>query len=494
MSVGIIAFAVNPLIEAKQEKHNVLFIAVDDLRPNLNCYGATHMHTPNLDRLASHGVVFERAYCQQAVSAPSRNSVLTGMRPDALGIYDLSTFFRTKVPDVVTLPQYFKQHGYHSEGIGKIFHVGHGNHDDPDSWSVTGNTREDIIEEMKKRQEIVIRGDTVNVSSPFSISINGKPLPYYCTDSPEENMLDAEIARKAIEKINALKDTTFFLAVGFFKPHLGFIAPRKYWDLYDPSQIVIPEKEVPLGMPDIALANFGELRKYYNIPQSGPLDDETSRNLIHGYYACVSMIDAQVGKLLDALEKAGVMENTIIVLWGDHGWKLGEYGSWCKHSNAELDVNAPLIISAPGMKKGVHTKSLVEFVDMYPTLCELAGLQKPAHLEGTSLVPILKNPRAEVKKVAISQYPRGKKLGYDNKEELMGYSIRTGKYRYTRWQKYENPSEIVAIELYDHTNSKVASENFAIYPKYKKKIDKMNKLMNNELNKYRLLKPKLPME
>lgn len=491
MSIGIIAFAVNPAIDAKQEKHNVLFIAVDDLRPDLNCYGARHVHTPNLDRLASHGVVFERAYCQQAVSAPSRNSVLTGMRPDALGIYDLGTFFRTKVPDVVTLPQYFKQHGYHSEGIGKIFHVSHGNHDDPESWSVTVNTHKDPDEKEKKKQEIVKSRDSVRVNS---LTVNGKPLPYYCSELPEEKMPDAEIARKAIEKINELKDTTFFLAVGFLKPHLGFVAPRKYWDLYDPSQFVIPEKKAPLGMPDIALSNFGELRKYHNIPQSGPLDDETSRNLIHGYYACVSMIDAQVGKLLDALEKAGVMENTIIVLWGDHGWKLGEYGSWCKHSNAELDVNAPLIISAPGMKKGVHTKSLVEFVDMYPTLCELAGLQKPAHLEGTSLVPILKNPRAEVKKVAISQYPRGKNLGYDNKQELMGYSIRTEKYRYTRWQKYENPSEIVAIELYDHTNSKVASENLAIHPKFKKKIDKMNKLMDNTLKKYKLLKSTIPVE
>jgi arylsulfatase A-like enzyme len=342
---------------------------------------------------------------------------------------------------------------------------------------------------MKKKQGIVIRGDTTGVNG-FAVSVNGKSLPYYCSNSPEENMLDAEIAKISIEKINALKDTSFFLAVGFFKPHLSFVAPRKYWDLYDPSKIVIPERKMPSGMPDIALADFGELRKYYNIPQAGPLDDETSRNLIHGYYACVSMIDAQIGKLLDALEKAGLMKNTIIVLWGDHGWKLGEYDSWCKHSNAELDVNAPLIISAPGMKKGVHTKSLVEFVDIYPTLCDLTGLQKPAYLEGTSLVPILKNPCAEVKKVAISQYPRGKKLGYDNKEEFMGYSIRTEKYRYTRWQKYENPNEIVARELYLHSDSRIAKENLALKPDYKKKVEALDDLMNNELGKYKLLKSK----
>ncbi|MFV0592970.1 MAG: sulfatase-like hydrolase/transferase [Draconibacterium sp.] len=228
---------------------------------------------------------------------------------------------------------------------------------------------------------------------------------------------------------------------------MPFVSPKKYWDLYDPEKIKIPERKEPGGMPDFALASFGELRKYHGIPAKGTLDDETSRKLIHGYYAAVSMIDAQLGKILDALKESGLSENTIVVLWGDHGWKLGDYGNWCKHSNFEVDTNAPLFFSVPWLNKNVKTKSLAEFVDIYPTLCDLAGLEKPQFLEGESLLPILENPKAEVNKVAISQYPRGKSLGYDYKSELMGYSIRTSKYRFTRWQKYENSKEIVAIEL-----------------------------------------------
>jgi len=288
-----------------------------------------------------------------------------------------------------------------------------------------------------------------------------------------------------------LRCTCFFLAVGFIKPHLPFVAPRKYWDMYDPSKIGIPERAQPQGMPDVALVSFGELRKYHGIPSEKDaryLDDETSRNLIHGYYACVSMIDAQVGRLLDALEEHGLAENTIIVLWGDHGWKLGEYGNWCKHSNVELDTNAPLIVSAPGISRGVTTESLAEFVDIYPTLCDLADLKKPGHLEGISLLPVLKNPRKEVNKVAVSQYPRGRGLGYDNKNEIMGYSIRAGNYRYTRWQKYENPDEVTAIELYDHSEAKKAMENLAYKPEYSREIQRLDKLMTKELSRYKLLK------
>ena len=432
------------------QKPNVLFIAVDDLRTELGCFGASHMHTPNIDRLAAQGMVFRHAYCQQAVCAPSRNSLMTGLRPDALGIYDLQTFFRTKVPHVVTLPQYFKYNGYHSEGMGKIYHVGHGNSDDPLSWSVP---KWNINEEVRKLEKIT-RGDTVGLERDYP-EINGKKLPWYSTAQPEENMTDAMTADRAVERIGALKDTSFFLAVGFAKPHLPFVAPSKYWELYNRHEIKIPKRIPPKGMPELALHNFGELRNYHGIPEKGPLDDETSRNLIHGYYAAVSMIDAQVGKLLDALEDNGLLDNTIIVLWGDHGWKLGDYGGWCKHTNFEMDTNAPLIISVPWMEKGLKTNSLAEFVDIYPTLCELAGFDMPDHLEGQSLLPILQNPDAEVNKVAISQYPRGKSLGYDRKNEIMGYSIRTGNYRFTRWQKYENPDEIVAMELYDHSKNKV---------------------------------------
>jgi iduronate 2-sulfatase len=291
-----------------------------------------------------------------------------------------------------------------------------------------------------------------------------------------------------VKQLKALKDSSFFLAVGFVKPHLPFVAPKKYWDLYDPAEIEIPERKQPKGMPDMALHNFGELRKYHGIPSHGHLDDKTSRNLIHGYYAAVSMIDAQLGKLLDALEENGLTDNTIIVLWGDHGWKLGDYGGWCKHTNFEMDTNAPLIFSVPWMKKDLKTESLAEFVDIYPTLCELAGLPLPKHLEGQSLVPVLKAPEAKVNKVAISQYPRGKSLGYDRKSELMGYSIRTDKFRFTRWQKYEAPEEVVAIELYDHSTGFIAKENLAEQERYAKKVKELNSLMDKELGKYKILK------
>ncbi|MDW7694741.1 sulfatase [Flammeovirgaceae bacterium SG7u.111] len=467
--------------QKEKQKPNVLFIAVDDLRTELNCYGSTHMKTPNFDRLANMSTLFEQAYCQQAVCAPSRNSLMTGMRPDALGIYDLYTYFRKKNPDVITLPQHFKQNGYLTERVGKIYHTGHGNSDDAPSWS----------KPAKKLglPEKINRDDTVGLERDFP-SIDGKKLPYHVSLAPEKNMSDAISADYAVKRLAELKDTTFFFALGFVKPHLPFVAPKKYWDLYDPSEIEIPKREVPQAMPEVALHQFGELRKYHGIPAKDTLDDETSRNLIHGYYASVSMIDAQLGKVLDALEANGLEENTIIVLWGDHGWKLGEYGGWCKHTNFELDTHVPLMIYDPRNPKGQSTQSLAEFVDIYPTLCDLAGLEKPNQLEGQSLLPILNNPEVEVNKVAISQYPRGKNLGYDRKNELMGYSMRYKNYRFTRWQKYEDPSDVVALELYDHSNgSDIASANLADDPAYKQTVEELNKLLSEELGKYALLRP-----
>ena len=464
---------------AFEEKLNVLFIAVDDLRPELNCYGATHIKSPNFDRLAEISTVFNQAYCQQAVCAPSRNSLMTGLRPDATGIYDLYTFFRTKVPDVITLPQHFKNHGYYTERIGKIYHLGHGNQEDSLSWSQPAA--------KMWRPDPISRGDTVGLERDYP-SIDGKRLPYYKSREPDDHMSDVISTDYAVKRINELRDSTFFFAVGFSKPHLPFVAPEKYWELYDPDQIEIPERKVPEGMPAMALHQFGELRKYHDIPAEGLLDDEKTRNLIHGYYAAVSMIDAQIGKLLDALENNSLMDKTIIVLWGDHGWKLGEYGGWCKHTNFELDTRAPLLISDPENRVAQKTNSLAEFVDIYPTICEMAGLLLPGHLEGESLVPILKDPAAVVNQMAISQYPRGKQLGYDRKHELMGYSMRYGDFRFTRWQKYENQNEVVAMELYDHSKGPLAVENLANNPAYEHQVDELNELLSTELAKYKLLK------
>ncbi len=465
------------------EKPNVLFIAVDDLRPELGCYGADHINTPNFDRLAANGMLFERAYCQQAVCAPSRNSLMTGLRPDALGIYDLYTFFRKKAPDVVTLPQIFKDYGYQTERMGKIYHTGHGNQDDSLSWSIPGWNMMEEVQKLAKIQN----DDTIGLERDYP-EIAGRKLPYYRSNQPVSSMSDAMVTQHAVERLEALQDSSFFLAVGFVKPHLPFVAPRKYWDLYDPAAISIPERKEPDGMASMALANFGELRKYHGIPQEGLLNDSISINLIHGYYAAVSMIDAQLGKLLDALERFGLAKNTIVVLWGDHGWKLGDYGNWCKHSNMELDTRVPLILSVPWLKKGLRSRSLVEFVDIYPTLCDLVGIEKPGHLEGQSLLPILQDPKAVVKEVAISQYPRGKSLGYDRKHELMGYSIRNGQYRYTRWQKYEQPQVVVERELYDHADNPLAIENLAMDEGYATTVQELDQLLDDELVKYKVWK------
>ncbi len=468
-----ISFVSHSPVDAKS-KPNVLFIVVDDLRPELNCYGASYMHTPNIDRLANNGTVFQRAYCQQAISAPSRNSLLTGLRPDAIGIYNLRTFFRTNVPDVVTLPQHFKNSGYRVEGVGKVFHADSGNKEDYLSWSVKW-----IPDEILGKIPEINHGDTTNVI--IRPSINGKALPYYASPYKEEEMLDGRTVKIAVDRLKALKDSTFFLAVGISKPHLPFVAPKKYWDLYKDADIVIPERKSPKGMPKESMDFFNELKnKYYNIPKEGYIDDETSRGMIHGYRACVSYIDEQIGKLLKTVDENGLAENTIIVLWGDHGWKLGEYGNWCKHTNMEFDTNAPLIFVAPGYAKNQQTYSMSEFVDVYPTLCELAGLSTPDHLQGQSLVPILKNPTYKVKQVAISQYPRGKNC------EIMGYSMRTEKYRYTRWINFFNgDKKVVATELYDQSKGKLVDENLATKLEYQSTVKELDNLLTTELAKYK---------
>lgn len=460
------------------EKLNVLFIAVDDLRPELNCYGVPYMYTPNIDRLASQGVLFKRAYCQQAVSAPSRNSVLTGLRPDAIGIYNLSTFFRKNVPDVTTLPQYFKENGYQTEQIGKIFHTGHGNSDDSISWSKPKWNPDRLLGKLMP----ITHKDTVGLEKDYPKK-SKKMLPYYASSAPEENMTDARTVTVAIERLKELKEKTFFLAVGLVKPHLPFVAPQKFWNLYKEDEITVPKRQTPKGMPAFSLVDYGELRKYHGIPAEGELDDNISKSLIHGYRACTSFIDSQVGRLLDAIEENGLSDNTIIILWGDHGWKLGEYGSWCKHSNMEIDVNAPLIISAPDKNKNIKTNSIVEFVDIYPTLCELAGLQCPDHLQGKSLVPVMENPDYKIKDIAISQYPREKR------NRIMGYSMCTDKYRYTRWVRFNSPNkETVERELYDLSNGVIGKENLVNDKKYRKIVRGLDRQLSKELAKYKVYK------
>jgi iduronate 2-sulfatase len=430
---------------AASRKPNVLFIAVDDLRPELACYGRRHIKSPNIDRIARQGVTFDRAYCQQAVCSPSRTSLLTGTRPDTTKVWDLVTHFRDALPDVVTLPQHFKQNGYFVQGMGKIFHPGY---DDPRSWSVEWQSPEAPTYAQKHAKTIHDEDKPRGKDGP----------PLESAAVADDFYKDGKVADLAVRTLPGLakKSEPFFLAVGFARPHLPFVSPKKYWDLYDPAQIQLaPNPYRPKDAPDYALVNSGELRNYVGMPKEGPIPPATARQLKHGYYAAVSYMDAQLGKVLDELDRQGLTKNTVIVLWGDHGWKLGEHGEWCKHSNVENDTNAPLLISAPGMKPGQHTRALVEFVDVYPTLADLAGLPLPKHLEGSSLKPLLENPQRPWKPAAFSQYPRPK---------LMGYSMRTDRYRFTVWVSRDDHSKVDAVELYDHRADPWEDVNIAKLP------------------------------
>ncbi|MCU0872045.1 MAG: sulfatase [Pirellulaceae bacterium] len=446
---------------------NVLFFAVDDLRPEFGAYGKTYIHSPNLDRLANRGMTFNRAYCQQAVCSPTRSSLLTGTRPDTTKVWDLETHFRTALPDVVTLPQHFKQNGYFVQGMGKLYH---GGFDDPQSWSVpwtspkTGHGTYGLPENnaLSKQASAATPKNAPKAKKGKAASRGPRGPAFESSDVPDNTFHDGALADMAVAALAecAKKDQPFWLGVGFIRPHLPFVAPKKYWDLYDPATIQLaPNPFPPKGAPEYAVLPGGELRSYHGIP-TGPIPDDLARQLKHGYFAAISYMDAQVGRVLDELDRLGLTEKTIIVLWGDHGWKLGEHGGWCKHSNVENDTNAPLLISVPGLKTaGQRTNSLAEFVDIYPTLAELCGLPLPEHLEGASLVPVLRDPTTAVKSAAFSQYPRG----VDGRQ-LMGYTMRTDRYRFTRWVGRSDHSKVDAVELYDHQTDPQENVNIANSP------------------------------
>jgi iduronate 2-sulfatase len=460
------------------EKPNILLVCIDDLRPELNCYGVGQIVSPHIDALADESVVFTRAYTQQAVCAPSRNTLMTGLRPDGLGIYDLSTFFRDKAPDVVTLSQYFMQNGYQAEGMGKIYHTGHGNRNDTLSWTVPHWSPNQMI----NQREPVNSGDTMALHTCFP-TIDGKTLPWLDSKLPEDLHNDAMVTKHALERMEVLKGKPFFLAVGMIKPHLPFVAPSKYWDLYDPAEIVIPSTDKPDDYPSYAFTNWGELRKYNGIPAEGLLTEADSRNMIHGYYACVSFIDAQVGRLTSKLKELDLYENTIIILWGDHGWKLGEYGDWCKHTNYELDTRIPVIVKMPqnNGQKGWKSDAIIETVDIYPTLCDLAGLEMPDHLQGSSFKKVLESKSAEWDEVAFSQYPRSSRI-HGQPAELMGYSMRTPQYRITRWIDRDT-GETMETEIYDHRGADLEMINLAAREEHRDLLQRLNKELEAQYQK-----------
>ena len=422
------------------QKPNVLFIAIDDLRTDLNCYGNSQIHSPNIDQLAQVGTLFERAYCQQAVCNPSRSSMLTGLRLDTLNIWDLPTHFRQRIPDVVTLPQLFKQSGYHTQCVGKIFH--NWRQDDFRGDAVSWSAPQEMHYNSHGNDKAMVQGEV-----PPNLSDVPKCV---IRDVPDEAYFDGRVAERAVEVLKELQDQSFFLAVGFWKPHSHFNAPKKYWDLYDPAEIKLPENRLPpKNVPEIALHNGQEiLRSYKNLPKQYPTDHQ-AREMRRGYYANISYMDAQVGKVLDELDRLQLRDNTIIVLWSDHGFHLGENSLWAKTSNFELDARVPMIISTPQFNRKQSTESLVELLDIYPTLTDLCRLPSPDNLEGKSLVPILKHPQAKVKPVALTQHCRPAYPPHGQNPKAMGYSIRTSRYRYTEWRDFRTLN-VVATELYDH--------------------------------------------
>ncbi len=463
---------------------NVLFIAVDDLRPELGAYGNTHIRTPHIDRLADGGVTFLQAHVQQAVCNPSRASLMTGLRPDSLRVWDLQTDFRRTVPDVLTLPQHFMRHGYHAVAIGKIYHNvipdslswsepklhidGYPFDPDavyrhPDNVAIQEARKASIIEAGEEARYIDQYGEWY-LKAASTEAVEGADALYY----------DGAQTDVAVEKLAELAQSTqpFFFAVGYYRPHLPFNAPQKYWDLYDPE--AIPPADHPTAPADgplMAINNMRELRGYSDFtgvlhPFDGGLSEESTRRLKHGYYASVSYVDAQVGRLLDALDDSGLSENTIVILWGDHGWKLGEHGSWAKMTNYEIDTRAPLIIRAPNDRgAGKRVEKLVEFVDIYPTLSELAGLPVPEHLQGVSLAPLLDDPEHPWKSAVFSQFLREGIWIAPDGIEYMGYAVRTDRYRYVRWVNWVT-GELAARELYDHQLDPGENVNLAGRPEY----------------------------
>jgi choline-sulfatase len=454
--------AIGSLTAAEPKKLNVLFIAVDDLRPEINASGSKVIRTPNLDRIAARGTTFDRAYCQQAVCSPSRSSLMTGRRPDATRVWDLETHFRKALPDAVTVAQFFKEHGYHSQGMGKIFH---GGFDDAPSWSVPWTTPK--APAYASAEALKLQAANVDQSG------RARGPAFESADVPDDTYTDGKVARLAAATLTTLKQKgqPFFLAVGMAKPHLPFVAPKKYWDLYDPQAIYVPAyQKLPAGAPAFVGHNNSELGSYAGMPKRGPVDEATARQLRHGYYAAISYMDAQVGLLLDALDKEGLAENTVVILWGDHGWQLGEHGLWHKHTNFELAARAPLLISVPGQKApGRKSLSLVEFIDIYPTLADVCGLPKPKDVEGVSLKPLLDDPTVRVRPVAISQYPRS-----DAGQSLMGYSIRDDRWRLTLWRNRAN-NTIHATELYDEVNDPHETKNVADQPEHAEVIARLSK-------------------
>lgn len=434
-----------------KERPNILFIAVDDLRPEFGAYGATHIQASNLDALARQSLIFDRAYCNVPVCGSSRASLLAGMRPGWSrfpGAYN--TYLNQDAPDIISLPRHFRHHGYQTFSFGKIYH--HAN-DDTLAW--------DSIWKPAPRNNSRWLDYQTHENLSLYQSSDSRGLPYERANIPDTAYFDGRIAAQSVATLTALseQEQPFFLAVGFLKPHLPFNAPAVYWDMYDSTKIGLPASyQRPETTPDRAFHNFGELRHYARVPKEGALSEGLARQLIHGYYASVSYIDAQIGKLMATLEETGLADNTIVILWGDHGWNLGEHQLWCKHCNFETSLHVPLLLRVPGKTHGQHTKNIVEYIDIYPTLTELAGLPQPDHLEGESMVPLLRGETRK-KNYAIAKYWSGLTLIKDH-------------WFYTEW--INDSAHIQSRMLFDHRNDEAELHNLAEAPSMVDTVDTLS--------------------
>ncbi len=490
-----------------KDKPNVLFISIDDLRPELNCYGKSYIKSPNIDKLAGKGLLFERAYCQQPICGPSRVSVMTGMRPEKSGVYHNDLVFRETSPNAITLSQFFMNRGYNAAFSGKIYHV---NFNDKKSWNFP--TSKPVIKNRvklrngyasKENHELMINKRKALMEKFGMIPRGMMSGPAYeMADVPDSTYPDGLGTLAAIDTLKELKKDgkPFFLAMGYKKPHLNFVAPKKYWDIYDRDEIQLADQtKGPTKGSTTGLHCSFELRTRHGIPKYGPIGEDLSKTLLHAYYACVSYVDAQIGLLLDSLKEEGLADNTIVVLWSDHGWHLGDMGVWGKATNYEIAARVPFMIYAPWMKsQGKKTKGLVELMDIYPTLVDLAGFDQPDYLEGKSLVPLMNNANLEWNEPVLTQYPnpalrewaalplskemRGTFFGplitdketeikeqfgekFDRQlfeNELMGYSLRTDKYRFIAWlDRTDKSKDPVMLELYEVEKDGTEKHNIA---------------------------------
>lgn len=443
-----------PFAEAATPKLNVLFIAVDDMNNDLGCYGNPVVKSPNIDKLAARGVKFERAYCQFPLCSPSRSSIMTGLRPDKTRVFDLQYHFRQGIPDTVTMPQMFMRNGYYAARVGKIYHygnpgdIGTSGLDDPTSWKEFVNPA--------GNDKTTLESEIINYTPQRGL---GSAMSFFSDpNGRDEDHTDGKVATEAIKLLEKHKGEPFFLAVGFYKPHTPYVAPKKYFDLYPLEKIEVPNisPDYPKTVPAPALSSTRPWPNFGVTPQQAR---ETKR----GYYAAISFVDAQIGRVVDALDRLGLKNNTVIVFWSDHGYSLGTHGLWMKQSCFEDSARVPFIIAGPGISAGKPSPRLVELIDVYPTLADLAGLSPPPNLPGASLRPLLAKPDAAWSRPAFTQVQRG---------DFPGHSVRTPRWRYTEWDGGKQ-----GVELYDHEKDPGEMKNLAGDPEHAATMAELKKLV-----------------